>query len=57
MFAIYNEYALARITKKEALERISSFDVKPTDCIECGACENICPQSIDIRERLKKFVK
>ena len=57
MFAIYNEYALARITKKEALEKISSFDVKPTDCIECGACENICPQSIDIRERLKKFVK
>ena len=57
MFALYNEYALARVTKKEAFESISSFDVKPTDCIECGACENICPQSIDIRERLKKFVK
>ena len=27
---------------------------RATDCIECGACEEICPQHIKIREELKK---
>ena len=57
LFAVYNEYALAKITRAEAREGYESFDVKAGDCIECGACENICPQSIDIREKLKKIAK
>ena len=57
MFAVYNDYALAKVTKKDTRDRLASFDVKASDCIECGACENICPQSIDIRERLKKLAK
>lgn len=57
MFALYNDYALANITKREARVGLAAFDVKATDCIECGRCEEICPQSIDIRQRLKKLAK
>lgn len=27
---------------------------KASDCIECGMCENVCPQHLEIREILKK---
>ncbi len=27
---------------------------KPTNCVECGACEELCPQKITIREHLKR---
>ena len=47
----------AKVTKKETRETLSAFEVKADDCIECGKCESICPQSIDIRERLKKLAK
>ena len=57
LFAAYNEYALAHITKKEAARLMSEYEVKATDCIECGACEEICPQNIDIREKLKMLAK
>jgi predicted aldo/keto reductase-like oxidoreductase len=57
MFACYNDYALAKTSRRDTRDNLSSFEVKASDCIECGACENICPQSIDIRERLKKLAK
>ena len=57
MFAIYNDYALAKISRKQASASFSEFDVKATDCIECGACEGVCPQSISIREKLQKIAK
>ncbi len=57
LFALYNEYALARVTKKETRLSLASFDVKAGDCIECGKCERICPQSIDIRQKLKTLAK
>ncbi len=28
----------------------------PTECIKCGACEEACPQSIDIIHQLERFV-
>lgn len=57
LFAVYNEYALARMTKREARAGFDAFDVKAADCIECGKCEKICPQSITIRDNLKKLAK
>jgi predicted aldo/keto reductase-like oxidoreductase len=29
----------------------------PLNCIDCGKCENLCPQKINIREDLKKVAK
>ena len=57
LFAVYNSYALAQITKEEAKQKFLEFDVKASDCIECGKCEKICPQSIPIREKLKKLTE
>lgn len=57
MFAVYNDYALAHVSRDDTKERLASFEVKPADCIECGRCEEICPQRIDIRERVKKLTK
>jgi asparaginyl-tRNA synthetase len=33
------------------------FEVKASDCISCGKCEGICPQSIKIREKLQNLAK
>lgn len=33
---------------------ISASNGKPSDCVECGACEEHCPQRIDIRGMLKE---
>ena len=57
LFKVYNEYALARITRKDASGKFLEFEIKASECIECGKCEKICPQSINIRERLKKISK
>ena len=57
LFAAYNEYALAHASRLETRQKLGSFEIKATDCIECGACEGICPQSIDIREKLKMLAK
>ncbi len=30
---------------------------RATECVQCGACEEVCPQHISIREELKKSVE
>ncbi len=57
LFAAYNEYALARVSKKDTKAKLEAFDIKASDCIECGACEDICPQSIEIRQKLQRLAK
>lgn len=57
LFATYNENALARISRKETLQKLDAFEIKAADCIGCGACEGICPQNIAIREHLAKLAK
>ncbi|MBO4461358.1 MAG: aldo/keto reductase [Lachnospiraceae bacterium] len=43
---------------KASYERIGRDDFgKPSDCVECGACENVCPQHITIRDNLKKIAE
>ena len=33
---------------------VTSEGKRPTDCLECGACEDICPQHLKIRDLLKE---
>lgn len=56
LFSVYNRYVSAEITKKEAK---AAFPTAPTaaDCLGCGACENICPQGIEIRKQLETVAK
>lgn len=39
-----------------ALVSFNGF-VMPTECIECGACEDACPQNISIRDELKRVAE
>ena len=55
IFAPYNEYLAAKITRKEATAKLPADSAPAAECIECGACEEICPQNLPIRELLKKI--
>ena len=48
VFACYND-------KKRA--QYNALSAKASECVECGACEAICPQRLEIRELLKKVSK
>ena len=53
IFSAYNSYAMALVNREEARAQIVGSGVKmPYDCIDCGACESVCPQAIAIREKL-----
>lgn len=57
LFSVYNQYLAAKITAGQAKESFPKDGSTAKDCIKCGKCENICPQSIDIRARLEKISK
>lgn len=57
IFAPYNRYLAAKITRREAKEELPADSAPASDCIGCGACEEICPQSLPIRELLSKIAE
>jgi predicted aldo/keto reductase-like oxidoreductase len=56
MFTIYNRKLMFNLEFPWSnYETVTAKDHgKASDCIECGMCENVCPQHLEIRELLKK---
>ncbi len=54
IFAAYNEYLGAKKTRRQAKELLPTQGGTASDCIKCGACEDICPQKLPIRKLLEK---
>ena len=57
-FRIWNDYHIYQIYSfvQNRWEKELSADAKPENCVECGACEEQCPQKISIREHLKRVL-
>ncbi len=51
LYKMYNNIDTARGREKFLVE--NKGRKKAAECIECGACEEVCPQHISIREELK----
>lgn len=56
IFEIYNNYFVyeAITAGKSSYERMRKAGVDSTNCIECGQCENACPQNLEIIYHLKE---
>ena len=57
-FSLYNadkqEYEGKGFTPQgEYYDRLTHNFGKASDCVECGACEEVCPQHLPIRDNLK----
>ena len=60
-FSLYNNYQRLQNTaymynQKVYYTNLTQKNGKASDCVECGGCEENCPQHIKIREELKKIV-
>ena len=58
LISLYNEklYSGGTIVTRRCLDALSE-DQHPDSCIGCGACAQVCPQSIDIPQMMKDFSK
>lgn len=54
-FGLLNLYKSLGKKTNMYYERASFGHAKASECLQCGKCENICPQHILIREKLVKF--
>lgn len=54
-FAVWNECSLYEITAKQswAYHELTEAGMTPDKCLQCGACEAACPQSLNIIESLQ----
>lgn len=58
IFSVYNDYLKYNNkskTRYEYSDAVNSGEGKAGDCIGCGACAHVCPQHIDIPEKLREF--
>ena len=58
LISLYNEklYSGGTIVTRRCVDALSE-DQHPDSCIGCGACAQVCPQSIDIPQMMKDFSK
>lgn len=55
-FALYNKHKLSD-GQSDAPRRFLDYGEqggKPSECLQCGLCENVCPQHLEIRKHLKE---
>ena len=59
-FSLYNEVMRENLEEKGWTASFAQYSVlnqkfgKAKDCLQCGQCENVCPQHLPIIENLKK---
>ena len=62
-FSIYNEDMRERLDEKGWTINFTNFAIlaekfgKPSDCIACGQCEDVCPQHLTVIDYLKDVAK
>ena len=59
MYTYHNVYGLTGVAKGEfeAYKKKPQEASLPEACVDCGMCEEKCPQHLNIREELKRVVK
>lgn len=54
VFQLYNDlYVFGTENSKKAYESYIEKEIDASQCIECGICEGMCPQNLEIIEHLK----
>lgn len=59
MYTYHNVYGLTTAAKKELEEykKAAQEGAMPEACVDCGACEEKCPQHLNIRHELNRVVE
>ena len=57
IFADFNKYLGAEISRDENKEKLLTHKESIEKCILCGKCEGNCPQNIKIKDHMEKFKK